>query len=100
MSFQMLNENNTPDPLANDTHELHAKTLEHDSEVTESRTSWVQKHIPRHLPWRGLAETSSSKDTPVTPVANMDTMPVQYELHSNTKSHQLGGIYESYSMSE
>lgn len=99
MSFQILNEHseNPDDILASPNNELHMKALRHDHVADGGRTSLVQQDIPKILPWSGLNETNSTPDNTSDSIPNMDTLPTQFELHSNTKTHQLGGVYESYS---
>lgn len=87
--------NGAPDIHAEHNGELH--------DVTEQRSNaehlhdGSQKTIPGELPWTGLRDTDFSTAQAEGDAVNMDAVPVQYELHSNTKTHQLGGFYESYS---
>lgn len=53
--------------------------------------------MPNKMPWRGMDEAGA--DTAARE-PGMDAMPMQHDLHSTTKFHQLGGVYESYSSSD
>lgn len=99
MSFQILSEHDQDfsDSAIKPHDELHVKALEYNPKADGDRVSYVQQSVPRRLPWYGLAETKSTKDNSTDTSTNTDALPVQFELHSNTKTHQLGGVYESYS---
>lgn len=87
--------NGAPDLYAERVGELH-DVNDHES---DSDTKYAWKIIPGNLPWCGIPDTDFAAATTGGTAQNFDRVPVQYEHHSNTKSHQLGGIYESYSVS-
>lgn len=88
--------NGAPDIHAEHNGELH--DVDEQRSNAEHLYSGSQKTIPGDLPWTGLRDTDfSTAQSTEGDTVNMDIVPVQYELHSNTKSHQLGGFYESYS---
>lgn len=101
MSHQLHNEHEgiSFDTLPPSDHELHAKAqeYEHDYDSMGSPASKVQQAIPKHLPWYGVAEANSSSADITDTQQNMDAVPIEYQLHSNTKTHQRGGVYESFS---
>jgi len=59
----------------------------------------AQPKMPDKMPWSAMVDVVPPEAQDANK-GNMDSMPIQYELHSNTKFHQLGGIYESYSSSK
>lgn len=49
------------------------------------------------LPWSGVSDADEDNARQEDGHVNMDRMPTHFELHSATKTHQLGGLYESSS---
>lgn len=55
---------------------------------------------PSNLPWSLPAEAEPATASEVVGDAGLEDTAPQHELHSGTKFHQAGGIYETYGSSE
>lgn len=83
-----------------DTPGSHRQELHKTGLNDQNQLAATEQIVPDKLPWIRPSVKDGGLNLSDVGECDMDSASTQYLLHSNTKFHQLGGNYESYSVSK